>query len=364
MSLNDWLSQRARVSSRRHSRIGIDDKMMFFQQLASLVSSGTPLLQSIQIVSQQNASTKLARVLNDVAGQVAAGSSLQVAMEEYPDIFESHWIALVGTGEVSRKLDNVLCDLNNQIRESRETMRQFTGALVCPVILLFVAILVIVTMLWFVVPTFADMFSEMNAELPAITQFVIDISHAIANYAPHGTVAIVLLVIVGGKYLRTEEGLRRISALGLAVPMLGELMVQSAMYRFASNLGLLLKSGVPMLDTLETLSTVFRKNPVYQDAVMQAQYRVAAGRSLAESLEESGLFTSMMTDTIHIGEQSAQLDVVMEQLAPYYKEKMNSFLAKITKLLEPTIIMFMGVTIAVIMLAIYIPMFEMSGKVQ
>jgi type IV pilus assembly protein PilC len=136
------------------------------------------------------------------------------------------------------------------------------------------------------------------------------------------------------------------------------------MYRFSSNLAILLKSGVPMLETLHALGNVFRHNPAYRDAVEHARRRVAAGRSLADALEESGLFTSMMINAVRIGERSAQLAPVMQEIAPYYKEKMNSFLAKVAKLLEPCIIVGMGGTIAVIMLAIYIPMFEMAGKVQ
>jgi type IV pilus assembly protein PilC len=150
----------------------------------------------------------------------------------------------------------------------------------------------------------------------------------------------------------------------LATPLFGELAVQSSMYRFSANLALLLKSGVPMMDALVSLAGVFRTSPAYRDAILNAQNRVAAGRSLADSLDESGLFTSMITNMVRVGEESASLANVMTQIAPYYKEKMNGFIGKVTKLLEPCIIMVMGFTIAVVMLAIYIPMFEMAGKVN
>ena len=364
MPIENWFLERARVTSKRHRRVTLDDRMTFFQQLSSLVSSGTPLLESLQICAEQSSSTKLQEILEDVAAQVAAGSSLQAAMTNHPSVFEAHWTALIGTGEISGRMDQVLADLNQQVRETRATMRKISGALIYPFILLVVAILVVVVMLWFVVPTFAEMFAEMNAQLPGITLYVIRASDFVADY---GLYALALLTVGGfalRQYIRTERGRRRFSAFGLSLPIVGDLMVQAAMYRFSSNLSLLLRSGVPILDTLSALSAVFRTNPVYRDAIVRVQHRVAAGWSLAESLEESRLFTSMMTNMAHIGEESAQLAHVMEQIAPYYREKMDSLIGRVTKLLEPGIIIVMGFTIAIVMLAIYIPMFEMSGKIQ
>ncbi|MCA9263817.1 MAG: type II secretion system F family protein [Planctomycetales bacterium] len=364
MTVDDWFLQRARVTSKSHRRITMDDKMTFFQQLSSLVTSGTPLMQSLELCAEQTLSTRLAEIVRDLAACVAGGSTLQAAMSQHPNVFEPHWTALIGTGEVSGKMGQVLTDLNEQIRESRETSRKVTGSLIYPIILLIVAILVVVIMLWFVVPTFAGMFEEMNAELPRITQFVINASDYIAKYGVFIFAGIGALVYAFRRYMRTEAGRRRVVSIGLSLPLVGDLMVQAAMYRFASNLSLLLRSGVPMLDTLTALSTVFRANPVYRDAILQTQSRVAAGRPLADSLESSQLFTTMMTHMVLIGEESSQLANVMDELAPYYKDKMNGFISKVTKLLEPCIIMFMGGVIAVVMLAIYIPMFEMSGKVN
>jgi type IV pilus assembly protein PilC len=225
-------------------------------------------------------------------------------------------------------------------------------------------VLVVVAMLWLVVPTFADMFREMGAELPSITRFVMRASGFIAAYGIYIAAGVTVLAVAFHRYLRSESGQRRIGAIALATPLLGELMVQSAMYRFATNLALLLKSGVPMLETLSAMSAVFRTSPIYHDAILHAQRRVAAGHSLADSLEETALFTSMMSNMIRIGEQSAELAGVMEQIAPYYREKTYDFIAKVTKLMEPAIVVVMGATIAGLMLAIYLPMFEMAGHVK
>ena len=146
--------------------------------------------------------------------------------------------------------------------------------------------------------------------------------------------------------------------------MVGDLIVQSAMYRFASSIALLLKSGIPMLETISTLEGVFHTNPIYRDALGRVHNRVAAGRPLAASLEETGLFTTMLINMIRIGEESGQLAAVMEQIAPYYKEQMETMIGRVTKLLEPIIIMGMGITVAGMMMSIYLPMFEMAGKVH
>ena len=364
MSLEEFMLQRARVSSKPHRRVTLDDKMTFFQQLGSLSGAGVPMLQALQICAQQSQSVRMGLILQDVAARVAGGTSLQAALAGHRDVFADHWIALVGTGEASGKMTEVLEDLIVQIREAQEAKRKISGAMTYPLILVVVAVVLVVAMLWFVVPTFTDMFDEMGAELPAITKFVIAVSDYVTNYGLYGIGVLGGGIYMFRRYMRTDAGLRRVTAVLLAVPMVGDLSVQSAMYRFSSNLALLLRSGVPILDTLTVLATVFRSNPAYSDAILTAQQRVAAGRSLADSLEESGLFTTMLINMVRIGEESSQLSNVMSQIAPYYKEKMNAFLGKVTKLLEPCIIMVMGGVIATVMLAIYIPMFDMAGNVK
>jgi len=364
MSMDEWLVQHARVSSRRHRRITLDDKLAFFQQLATLIASGTPLLQSLHIAAEQSQSTRMQEVLEHVASRVAAGETLRNALLEYRSYFEDHWIELVGVGEASGNMGKVLVDLNDQIRESCETRRKVVGSLVYPAILLIVAVGVVVAMLWFVVPKFAGMFEEMGAELPGITRFVLDASDFIVNYG-----IFLVFGVIGGAigfrcWMRTEAGMRYVGSVILALPLLGDMAVQSAMYRFSATLALLLRSGVPLMETLTVLVSVFRTSPVYRDAFLHAQRRVAAGHGLADSLQDTNLFTSMMTNVVRLGEESAQLPEVLDQIAPYYKEKLNGFISRITKLMEPCIIVFMGGTIALIMLAIYIPMFDMAGAVN
>lgn len=364
MAFEDWFIARARVSSKPHKKIALDDKMTFFQQLSTLVNSGTPLLQAIRISSEQNPSLKMRRVLEEIANSIAAGSTLHSAAERHGEVFEHHWIGVIRTGEITGQMGSVLVELNKQIRESRDTRKKVMGSLMYPMILIGVAITAVTVLLWLVVPTFAKMFKDMGAELPGMTQFVVDASNFIVAYGLYIVGALAAAAFGLRQYLKTEQGRRQFLGVGLGIPMIGELIVQMAMYRFASNISLLLKSGIPMLETMTVLSGVFHTNPIYREGLERARARVAGGRPLAVALEETGLFTVMITDMVRIGEESGQLYQVMEQLAPFYKEKMEGLIAKVTKLLEPIIIAGMGVTIAGLMLSIYMPMFEMAGKVH
>jgi type IV pilus assembly protein PilC len=364
MAFEDWFVARARVSAKPHRKVTLDDKMTFFHQLSTLVSSGTPLLQSLQLCAQQCQSLKLQQVLDQIATRVAAGSSFHAAAANYTGVFQQYWIEVIRTGEVTGQMSLVLSELNKQILETRATQRKISGAMMYPLILMVVAVLAVTAMLWMVIPTFAKMFKDLGAKLPATTQFVVNLSDFLVAYGLYLVIGIAIAVFVIRRYARTESGRRRILSVGISLPLFGELIVQAAMYRFASNISLLLKSGIPMLETLATLESVFQTNPIYRDAIGRVQNRVASGRPLAASLDETGLFTTMVTNVVNIGEQSGQLALVMEQVAPYYKEKMESMMGRVTKLLEPIIIMFMGTTVAGLMLSIYMPMFEMAGKVH
>ncbi len=352
------------MSSKPHQKAKLDDKLSFFHQLSTLVSSGTPLLQALKICAGQNQSVKLRTALAEIVNRVGAGSSMYTAAAAYPNLFDHHWIEVIKTGEVTGKMAAVLEELSKQIRESRETRRKVVGSLMYPIILIVVAVVAVTVMLWMVVPTFAKMFKDMGAELPAITQYVVDASNYVVQYGAYAVAGQVAAGFAFKQYLKTESGRLYVGGFMMVLPSVGDMCVQMAMYKFSSSISLLLKSGVPMLETMHTLTGVFHTNPLYRKALIGAQAKVAAGRPLAASLEETGLFPSMMTDMVRIGEESGQLANVLEQIAPIIKRRWRRWSPKVTKMLEPVIIMAMGSTIAGLMLAIYLPMFEMAGKVN
>ncbi|RUL84180.1 type II secretion system F family protein [Tautonia sociabilis] len=364
MAFDEWVMANARVATRPRKRLGIDDVLAFFQQLATLVAAGTPLLQAIQTGAEQTESLRLRQILHEIAGRLSAGSSLHTAAANYPEAFEYSWIEMIRTGEITGRMSEVLRELSAQVQEAREARRRVRAAMFYPAVLLCVATLAIAAMLRFVVPTFDRMFKEMGAPLPEITQFVVNASRFVVSYGLYIAVGLGLLGFAFQRYFATEDGRRRVLGIVMVLPTAGDLLVQSTMYRFASNIALLLKSGVPMLETLDTLKGVLGFNPIYRDAIEQARRRVAAGQSLASALEESGLFTAMIINMVRTGEESGQLAAVMERVAPYYREKVESLIAKVSKSLEPLIVVGMGAMIAVMMLSIYLPMFNMSGNIR
>lgn len=364
MVFEEWVTANARVSTKPRKKLGIDDILAFFQQLATLVAAGTPLLQAIQMGAEQAESLRLRQILGEIAARLSAGSSFHSAAANYPEAFEYSWIEMIRTGEVTGRMSEVLRELSAQVQESREAKRKMRGAMFYPIVLLCVATLAIAAMLRFVVPTFDRMFKEMGAELPEITQFVIGASQFVVQYGLYILGGIGLAAYLFRRYFRTDDGKRRVLGVIMVLPTAGDLLVQSTMYRFASNLALLLKSGVPMLETLDTLRGILGGNPHYRDALEQARRRVASGQSLASAIEESGLFTGMIVNMVRTGEESGQLAAVMERVAPYYREKVESLIAKVSKAMEPLIVVGMGAAIAVMMLSIYLPMFNMSGGVK
>ena len=235
MAFEDWFIAHARVSSKPHKAISLDDKMTFFQQLGTLVASGTPLLQAMELCADQSQSLKLQAVLLQIASRVASGSSVHAAAANFPNVFLHHWIEVIRTGEITGQMTLVLGELNNQIRESRETRRKVMGSLMYPIILICVAVLAVTAMLWLVVPVFAKMFHDMGAELPATTQFVVNASNWLVKYGLYA----VAVIIVGGigirQYSKTENGRRQFIGVGIGLPMIGELIVNAAMYQFAST---------------------------------------------------------------------------------------------------------------------------------
>jgi type IV pilus assembly protein PilC len=258
----------------------------------------------------------------------------------------------------------VLIELNKQVRDARETKRKVKGALTYPMILIVVAVIAVTVMLWMVVPVFAKMFKDMDAKLPAITQYVVDASDAIVKYGHYAVITIVVAIFAFKRYMKTEGGRRYVGGALMVLPSVGQLVIEMAMYRFASNLSLLLKSGVPMMKTMHTIKGIFQTSPIYRDALERVALRVASGKSLHSALQETGLFLPMLTSMVQVGEESGQLPQVMEQVAPFFKEKMEGMVLKVTKMVEPIIIMFMGSSIAGLMLAIYMPMFDMAGQVK
>jgi len=356
-----WFQRHVRVSSRPHPRISSDDKLRFFQQLTTLFAAGTPLLEALWVSSQQSESIKMQGVIRTLAERVSGGTSLHQAAADFPKIFDPQWIEILKVGEASGQLGNVLSSLTAHINTTRETRAKIVSAMIYPCILICVAVTAVIVMLWKVVPVFTDFFKEAGSKLPGITQFVIDLSNILQKDGLYMVGGVGAAVFLTRYYLRTPGGQRLFTKALLTTPMVGECAVEAYMERFATNMVLLLNSGLPLLDALHSMQGVFRNNAVYNEALHHVANRVANGSGLAPAMQETGLFTTMMISMVQVGEVSGELALVMDQVALYYRKRVAALLERLTGMIEPVVILGMGVTVAAILTSIYLPMFQMAS---
>lgn len=351
---------RPRVSISKHEKIQLPDKLAFFRQLNTLFTAGTPLYDALVIAAEQTESKGLGRIVSDIADKVAGGSSLSEALDTYPEHFKAEWVQLVKSGEISGKLGDVLVRLAAQIDEAQLFRGKVISALMYPIIVMCVSMGAVAVMLIFVVPTFASMFEEMDKELPAITIKVMGISDFLRE---HWTKLFggLLVVIFGFKrWKKTENGSIVWSKMCVSMPLFGDLVVQSSMRTFAQNISALLRAGVPVLDSLDAMKGIYKENPVYRAAMKRTAQHVGRGGNLADGLESTGVFTAFLANMIRIGERTGQLPDVMSEVGVFYTRKVETVVERIAGNVETVLIVFMGAAIALILTALYLPLFEMA----
>lgn len=351
----------ARVSAKPHRAAKLDDKLAFFTQLSTLLGAGTPLLSALRISAEQSESEKLRVILNQLANRVASGSTLYAAVAEHPTMFETQWAHIIRIGEASGQLAFTIKELMAFIQNAKAMRSKVVSAMMYPAILACVAVSSVFVMLWKVVPTFAEFFGDTGAKLPVITRGVISLSHFVADRGLTLIGGTVVGVFLLRRYLRTPRGKRQIDTLSLIVPIFGELVVQASMEKFASTLRMLLRSGTPFLEALRSTQEQFSNNTQYYAALGTVWDNVSRGHPLAPSLQATGLFTPMLVNMVRTGEESGQLLDVLEHTAGYYRGKIDTLVTRVTGVLEPLIVVFMGVVIAVLLSSIYLPMFQMAG---
>lgn len=361
-SVAAWLAAHARVRRKRHQGIKLDDTLALFQQLSTLISAGNPLVAALALATDETESIKLASILQEILYRIEAGDSFHQAVASYPEVCPNECVQLIRIGELSGSLPAALLRITAHVQKARETRKKVIGALIYPAIMIVVSLAGVVVMLGVVVPKFAEFFADMGSQLPEITQFTLAASKLIEEHLVSGTVSFAGLAFGGWFALRrTMPGRQLSDAFILTVPVLGELVVQSTMQRFARNLAVLLQSGTPLLEALSVLEDMFLDSTVYQPALAATHDGVSRGESLASTLEQTGLFTPMLMSMVRVGEESGGLPQVLEQIADYYEEKAEGLVRRITSLVEPAIILGMGGLVAFLLASIYLPMFSLSS---
>lgn len=354
---------RPRVSNKAHAKITSQDVTAFFQQLCTVFRAGTPLWEGLQIAASQTESTQLSAIIRSIAEKVASGQQLNAALMEHPRHFKREWAEVIRSGEDSGQLGKVLESLTAQMDAAAQLRAKLVSAMMYPAIIMVVAVAAVAVMLVHVVPTFAGMFRDFGKELPGITQAVLDFSAFLRERW------LVLCLVGGGttflwrRFLSTPGGKRFWHRLLVSMPLVGEIVVQACMQKFAQNLALLLRAGLPLHDAIRSLEGIFETNVVYRDAMTEVGRGVGSGGQLALALEETGVFTAFVCKMCRIGEDSGTLTEVLDQVEVFYRRKVESVVERVTGTLETVAILGMGVAVSVILCAIYLPLFSMASGV-
>jgi type IV pilus assembly protein PilC len=343
----------------------VKDKEMaiFTRQFSTMIDAGLPLVQCLNILAEQSESKTLRSVTGQVARHVESGSTLADALRRHPRTFDDLFTNLVEVGEAGGILDVVLQRLAAYIEKAAALKRKVKAAMVYPCAIIGVALLVVIFMLTFVIPTFAQMFKDLGADLPLPTKVVMLLSDFVRSY--------ILLIIAGmigavmalRSYYRTEGGRATIDALMLKLPVFGTLVRKVAVARFTRTLGTLVQSGVPILDGLRITART-AGNKVVEKAVLQCRAAVTEGKTLADPLRTSGVFPPMVTQMISVGEQTGALDAMLSKIADFYDDEVDTAVSTLTSLLEPIMIVFLGVVVGGLVVAMYLPIFKLVTLVK
>jgi len=339
------------------------DLAVFTRQFSVMIDAGLPLVQCLEILASQQENKTFAKILQQTRMDVEGGASLADAMRKHPKAFDELYVNMIAAGEAGGILDTILKRLATYIEKAVKLKSQVKGAMIYPIAVISIAGIVVAVILWKVIPTFAAMFEGLGAQLPLPTRIVIAASNWFVRLLPF----LVLGVVGGGllirRYYATYGGRRTIDRMVLKLPVLGVLMQKIAVARFCRTLATLISSGVPILDGLEITART-SGNAIIEDAIMAVRKAVESGMTLAQPLKESGVFPPMVVQMIGVGEQTGALDAMLSKIADFYEDEVDQAVANLLTLLEPVMIMFLGVTVGGIVISMYLPLFDLISKLS
>jgi len=333
----------------------------FTRQFATMIGAGLPMVQCLEILSEQSENRELRRIITDVKESVQGGSTLSEALARHGKIFDQLYTNMVEAGEMGGALDTILVRLAVYREKADALIRKVKGAMVYPSVVAFVALGVTIAMLTFIVPVFAGMFRSLNAELPAPTQVILDISNFLKSNFVYLLGGIIVVAVGFIYWIKTPQGRSQFDRLLLRMPIFGNLVRKASVARFTRTLGTLLSSGVSILDALD-ITAKTAGNTVIAEAIKKSVLSIAEGDTITGPLKESGVFPPMVTQMISVGEKTGGLDEMLAKIADFYDEEVDAAVSSLTSVIEPIIIVFMGIIIGGILIAMYLPMFDIIGK--
>ncbi len=336
---------------------------IFTRQLATMIDAGLPLVQSLDILSSQQDHKVFKNIIREIREDVEGGSTFAGALKKHPSTFDDLYTNLVVAGEEGGILDNILTRLSNYIEKAEALKKKVKSAMIYPAVIVSVAILVVIILMIFVIPVFETIFKSAGQSLPLPTLIVLAMSKIIKKYIVVIIPAAILFVFLFRKFYKTEAGKTLIDRLILKVPVFGMLLKKVAVARFARTLGTLVSSGVPILDGLLIVSKT-AGNRIIEKAIMNARASIREGETIAEPLGRSGIFPTMVTQMISVGESTGALDSMLTKIADFYDDEVDVAVSNLTSLLEPFLMVFLGVVIGGVVIAMYLPIFQMASAVQ
>ncbi len=343
--------------------IGMRDIVIFTRQFSTMINAGLPLVQALDILAKQSENKALAQTVREVVFEVESGHTVADAMRKHPKAFTDLYTNMVDAGEKGGILDTILGRLAVFLEKNDALVRKVKGAMIYPSVIMSVAVIAIVVLLWKVIPVFQSMFASVNMELPGPTKFVIGLSAFLNAYWWALIIGLAALAWTIKVAYGTQGGQLAIDSFLLRVPVLGDVLRKSAVSRFTRTLGTLISSGVSILDGLE-ITAKTSGNRVIQDAIMESRASIAGGESIAAPLQKSKVFPPMVISMISVGEQTGGLDEMLTKIADFYDDEVDAAVSGLLSLLEPIMIVFLGVVVGGMIVAMYLPIFDMVNAVQ
>ncbi|HAR43043.1 MAG: pilus assembly protein PilC [Nitrospirae bacterium GWC2_57_13] len=343
------------------SQITDKDIVILTRQLATMIDAGLPLVQCLEILGSQSGNPGLSKVIIQVRSDVESGSTFAEALRKHPKVFDNLYVNMVAAGEAGGILDTILQRLATYMEKLSKIKRQIKSAMIYPSVILFVAIAVVSLLLVVVVPMLAGMFAEMGQVLPLPTRIVLVISAFLKGWGGLISVLSIVVFIVGlAQWRKTQKGLLITDAIALKIPVMGVLIQKVSVAKFTRTLGTLISSGVPIMEGLLIVART-AGNKVVEDAIVTTRQSVSEGKTLAEPLTKAKVFPPMVTQMIAVGEATGALDNMLGKIADFYDDEVDAAVAALTSMLEPMLMIFLGITVGFVIVAMYMPIFQMGA---
>ena len=334
--------------------------VVFTRQFSTMINAGLPLVQCLEILASQQDNATFKEILLKVKGDVEAGSTFADALRKHPIVFNDLFCNLVAAGETGGILDTILNRLAAYIEKSMNLKKKVKGAMVYPAAVMAIALVVVSCLLIFVIPVFQKMFADMGGTLPAFTQFIINLSDFLRRYFLLVGALLIASFFAFRRYYKSEKGREAVDDLLLRLPIFGSLLRKVAIAKFTRTLGTMLSSGVPILEGLEIVART-AGNKTVEKAILKTKLSIGEGKTIAEPLGASGVFPPMVVQMISVGESTGALDSMLSKIADFFDDEVDASVAALTSLLEPLLMVFLGSAIGALVIAMYLPIFQMAS---